>query len=121
MGKGRVLIVDDDEDLCSQLAEAMQNEGFKVNYESDPYEAKRLIDKLHFEFALMDYKMQGITGLDLLKIIKEKSPSTKVFLISGRPFIEKILFEENVAHLVSGVLQKPFELDVLLIKMKGQT
>lgn len=114
--KARVLIVDDEEDLCVQLAEALEHAGFEVTFTPDPLDAAQMIDTEAFGIILLDYKMQGMTGIDLLRAIKDKSPAAKVFMVTGRPYIEKMLVNENVAHLVTEVIPKPFDVDSLVKK-----
>ena len=119
MPNKKILVVDDDDNLCEVTAEILKDEGYLVEYTSDTTKAEELIDKDVFDLALFDYKMPHFTGADLLRKIKVKNPKTKVFIMSGRPFIERVLKEENVFDMVSGVITKPFSDTALLEKIKG--
>jgi DNA-binding NtrC family response regulator len=118
MSDKKILVVDDDENLCEVTAEILKDEGYSVEFTSDTKRAEELIDEGVFDIALFDYKMPHLTGADLLKKIKTKNPKTKVFIMSGRPFIEKVLKEEKVFDLVSGIIIKPFSDTTLLEKLK---
>ena len=113
----KILVVDDDDNLCEVTAEILKDEGYLVEYTSDTTKAEELIDKGVFDIALFDYKMPRLTGADLLRKIKAKNPKTNVFIMSGRPFIETVLKEENVYDMVSGVITKPFSEMMLLEKI----
>ena len=110
----QILIIDDDEELCDGIAEILHDEGYCVKNTSDADEAGKLIENCVFDIALVDYKMPKLTGVDVLRLIKAKNPATRVFIVSGRPFIEKLLEDEKVAHLVAGVISKPFDCQELL-------
>ena len=109
--------MDDDEELCAEMAEVLAGEGYAVKSTSDPEKGRGLIAAHAFDIALFDYKLPGTTGVELMKEVKKKDPETRVFIISGRPFIEQALEEEKVSGLVSGVIPKPFDCEVLLKKI----
>ncbi len=119
MKKIRIILIDDDETLCEGVAFILRDEGYSVMNTSSTVEGVELVEKNVFDIALIDYKMPRMTGAEFVKIIKEKNPSTKVFIVSGRPFIEKTLSEDNVFHLVEGVIMKPFREETLLEALKG--
>lgn len=115
----QILIIDDDEDLCQEIAEALRGNDYSVKSTSDPHEGKVFIDKYPFDVAFVDYKMQDLNGIDMLRIIKRKNHNTKVFIMSGRPFIKDLIEEENVANLVDGIIKKPFQEQDLLNKIEN--
>jgi DNA-binding response OmpR family regulator len=115
----RILIVDDDSELAEELAEILREEGYWVENVSDSSLGSSLIKEKKYDIYLFDYKMTGLNGIDLLKKVKEKDPRVPVFIVSGRPFVEKLLKEENVHSLVSGVIKKPFDVQELLKKIKA--
>ena len=115
----RILIVDDDAELAQELAEVLRDCGFSVDNISDSINGKTLIEQNSYDIYLLDYKMSGLNGIDLLKRIKEKNMKSLVFIVSGRPFIENVLKEENVDSLVAGVIKKPFDVEALLQTIKS--
>jgi len=116
--KKRILIVDDDAELAEEIAEILRDEGYFVDSATDSGRGEALIGKNIYDAYLFDYKMSGLTGTDLLRKAKEKDPKAAVLIISGRPFIEKLLKEEKMDHLVSSVIKKPFDAETLLDKIK---
>lgn len=115
----RVLIIDDDAELCEELQEILGDEGYDVEATTDSVKGAGLIDKDNYDIAILDFKMPHLTAVDILKQVKIRGRKTKFLLISGRPFIEKTLKEEGLSELVSGIINKPFNADVLLEKIKN--
>ncbi|MDD4899612.1 MAG: response regulator [Candidatus Omnitrophica bacterium] len=115
----KIIIVDDDAELAEEMAEILRDEGFIVENTSDTLHAEKLISSHSYDLYLLDYKMSHLSGVDLLKKIKFKDPESKVFIISGRPAIEKLLEEEKVNELVSAVFKKPFDIETLLQRIKS--
>jgi two-component system, NtrC family, nitrogen regulation response regulator GlnG len=115
----RILIVDDDAELAAEMAEVLRDQDYVVDSASDSVHGAQLICENTYDLYLLDYKMAGFTGVDLLKKIKEKKDESVIFIISGRPSIDKLLQQENVLHLVSAVIRKPFDVEVLLNKIKA--
>lgn len=115
----RIILIDDDETLCDGVAFILRDEGYSVMNTSDPIKGMELVENHIFDIALIDYKMPRLTGVEFLKRIKEKDPLTKVFIVSGKPFIENVLDEEKVSHLVEGIIKKPFKEETLLDAVKG--
>lgn len=114
----KILIVDDDRSLCEEMAEILREEGYVVDSAFDPRRGMDLIKTHVYDLCLLDYKMPDLTGIDLLREAKEKNPQTAVLIVSGRPFIEKLIEKEKATGLVSGTVQKPFEIETLLRKIR---
>jgi len=110
----RILITDDDQELCEEAADALRDAGHLTQTAYDGKTGCDYINKNSYDAIILDYKMTGLTGVDILKFIKRKNLAVKVFLVSGRPFIEKQLKEENVMGLVTRILNKPFDIARLL-------
>lgn len=117
----RIILIDDDVQLCEEVAEILRDEGYFVDNTSDEIRGEALIKDNTYDICLLDYKMQRLTGIELLKKIKEKNYQCEALIISGRPFIEKIIEEQNISHLVSGIIEKPFDIKLLLEKIKSLT
>jgi len=113
-----ILLIDDDVQLCEEVAEILRDEGYRVDNTSDETQAEILIKNNLYDICLLDYKMPRLTGIELLRKIKERNPRCAALIISGRPFIEQTIAEQNAAHLVSGIIEKPFEIKNLLDKIK---
>ncbi|MBF0484081.1 MAG: response regulator [Candidatus Omnitrophica bacterium] len=116
MGK-KILIIDDDDDLSREMADILRDEGHTVD--TRLYKPEELPEfKPHkYEIIILDFKMPGITGADILRTIPENHAGTKILLISGRPFVEKILKETGQFGKVVEIISKPFSIQNLLKKI----
>ncbi|MBF0522884.1 MAG: response regulator [Candidatus Omnitrophica bacterium] len=113
----KILLIDDNEELCDELANLFREEGLLVDNASDSAKGAVLIENNRYDGGIFDYKMKGLTGIDLLKRIKSVNPQCVVFIISGLASIETILQQENVMDLVAGIIKKPFEIEMLIQMM----
>jgi two-component system response regulator (stage 0 sporulation protein F) len=118
MDNMRLLLVDDDIELGLELTDLLTQEGYLVTTISDTTEAVKVIESQEHDINILDFKMPGLNGIDLVKKIKQKNPNTKVIMVTGRPFIEKLIKEENVSDLIDGLIGKPFKIEELFEQIK---
>jgi DNA-binding response OmpR family regulator len=119
MEKKKILIIDDDAELGDEMAEFLAAEGYSADNISDGLHGLELIRKNSYDIFLLDYKMKDITGVDLLKVIKQRDPNAAIFFISGKPGLESILKTENLLDVIKGIIEKPFDTRSLLDKIKS--
>lgn len=110
----RVLIIDDDRELCEELSELLKEEGFEVAYALKPSEGKALLFSGSFDVLLLDFRMPQMDGVEFLGMMRGKTKGLKIFLMSGSLHVRTLLEEMGCADLVAGVLSKPFEIDKFL-------
>ncbi len=79
----RILIVDDDQGMRDYLEIMLSREGYDVNTAPGGKEALTLCRKRKFDLVITDLKMSGMTGIDLLKSLKDISPEIMTILITG--------------------------------------
>lgn len=113
----RVLIIDDDKELCEELSELLKSEGYDVTCASDSLRGEAMTRCLDFDAIILDSKMPSVTGLDILERMKAESVKNKVIMVSGKPFLEKELKDRGLYGVVSAVLGKPIDFDLLLEKL----
>jgi two-component system response regulator (stage 0 sporulation protein F) len=114
-----VLIIDDDPELCEEIMDIFKDEGYDAVCTLDPYEGVSIIEKDAHDVILLDYKMPGLTGVDILKRIRNKNLQAKIFIVSGRPFVEKLIKEEGLSGMIVAVIPKPIDLNDLLEKVRA--
>ena len=110
----KILIVDDDQGICNALAILLREEGYCVDETTDSHKAADFIKKNKYDVCLFDYKMKGLHGIELLKIVKNINPISSVFIISAMLDIEELCRKEMKAGLIAGIIGKPFDVDALL-------
>jgi putative nucleotidyltransferase with HDIG domain len=79
----RVLIVDDQPDICRLMTRALESEGYVCRSTTDPEVARELLGREGFDLLVADITMPGIDGLELLAAAREAKPGCKVILITG--------------------------------------
>jgi DNA-binding NtrC family response regulator len=110
----KILIIDDDKEFCEELAEILKDESYSVRMANDGLQGERLLREEPFDLVLLDFKMPGLNGVEMIKKIKEMNAKTRAFLISGRPFIDKVLEEEKISRLIEGFMSKPLDIEKFL-------
>lgn len=112
----RVLLVDDEQEFLDSLAERMQSRGMNVSKASTPAEAILKAEKESFDAVVLDLKMAGMDGLEVLRIIKEKRPEIQVILLTGHATVEAGVQAMKLGAL--DFVEKPANLAELTKKIK---
>lgn len=107
-----LLVVDDDETLRERLARAFRARGFDVRTAADADEAMALVRADSPEMAVIDLRMPGRSGLDLLKEIRAHDPGTRVLVLTGYGSIATAV--EATRQGAVGYLPKPADADEIL-------
>jgi DNA-binding NtrC family response regulator len=113
--KAKVLLVDDEEDFLSTLAERLEARGLKVNAVTSGEEAVAKADAQSFDLIVLDLAMPGIDGLETLKRIKAKQPDAEIIILSGQGSIKTSI--EAMKLGAEDFLQKPVDITELLDKI----
>lgn len=112
-----ILLVDDDEVLRERLATAIRARGYEVRTAGSTDEALREVAKESPEMAVLDLKMPGGSGLDLLKELRRADPHTRVLMLTGYGSIATAV--EAVREGAVGYLPKPADADEILAALAG--
>jgi two-component system response regulator YesN len=107
--KGSILVVDDDSKALEEMAEALKDFGLTVYTAVNEAVALELALKHRPDFVIMDYLLQGYTGLEAIKEIHKVLPETKVIMISAFDDLFRIVTSTNSS--VIAVLKKPILID----------
>ena len=111
----RILIVDDEESQRRQLAGFLKKQGFSVTTAESGPEAISLCRDKSFEIALIDLKMPGMDGIELLRKLKESSPEIQVIMMTAYGSVETAVEAMRLGayHYVN----KPVNLDELKLNI----
>jgi DNA-binding NtrC family response regulator len=84
----RIAILDDEPIVCERLKPALEKAGFSVEAFTNGQDVIDRFTKSRFDVLVTDLKMQKPDGLEVMKFVKEKSPATKVIIITGYATVE---------------------------------
>jgi DNA-binding response OmpR family regulator len=115
----KVLLIDDDEELCDELSEVLSGEGYEVSVVFDGLQGKELVEKSAFDILLLDMKLPGLSGREILESVRKTNPKLKILILSGSPTIQRVLKEDSTLTKADGLMNKPFEVTTLLKKIEG--
>lgn len=79
----KILIIDDDKDLCFVLKRFLSKHGFEVIEATSGKAALEILEGLEPDLILCDFRLEDMSGSSILKKIKEKNPSVPVIIITG--------------------------------------
>lgn len=79
----RLLIIDDEEDICDLIAEIGERNGFKTLTISNAETVSKILDDFLPDVIMLDLMMPGTDGVELLRLLSEKARSAQLCLISG--------------------------------------
>ena len=101
-----ILVIDDEEAIRDACSQVLKKEGYSVKTAEDGIEGLELFRKEFFHAVLLDLKLPGIDGMDILSLIKEEQPKTQVIIITGFASIDSAV--EAMQRGASDYLPKPF-------------
>lgn len=110
--KPNLLLVDDDETFCRVLAAALERRGFAVSIAHTVGEGLDAAEKESPEFAVVDLKMPGPSGLELVKKLKEHDPHTKIVVLTGYASVATAV--EAIKLGATHYLTKPADADEIV-------
>lgn len=109
--KGTLLIVDDDIAVRSVVARKMQTQGYECMMASDGTEALEKVSTHNFDLVLLDLKMPGPSGMEVLPQIVAEHPDVGVLMVTAVSDTETAV--EAMKLGACDYVTKPFNLDVL--------
>ena len=115
--KGRVFLLDDDQLIVSMLARALKKEGYEVQAETDSREVVEKIRSTAPDVALLDIKLPGKSGIDILKELTDQGIRTQVVMLTSDDTAETAVKAMKLGAV--DYLTKPFDLDEVKIVIKG--
>jgi len=79
----RILVVDDDKDMCHLISEILREESYEVNISYNGEDALSKIKENSYDLVILDYKLFGISGIGVLEKARQVKPLIKVIMISA--------------------------------------
>lgn len=122
--KKNILITDDDKEMCEEIAEILIDEGYGAETACNGLDCIRLIGKNKYDLLLLDLKMPGLNGFEVLKKVKNEFKGLKIIVLTGRPLNDSMAYENDnqeefgTLKLADAILNKPYDIEILLSKIR---
>ncbi len=108
----KLLIVDDESRFLEAIATRLRKRGFDVKTATNGHDAIALAREEKFDIALLDLKMPGMDGKELLRVLKQEHEFLEAVILTGHGSLESAVELTKLGAF--GYLPKPYELDKLL-------
>ncbi len=105
----RMLIIDDEEIVLESCRKIFSSEGFDVVITTSPHEGLKLASDSSFDVILVDWKMPGFDGMDVVEELDRRTPDSAVVMISGYPTVGRAA--EAMKRGAMDYVPKPFTPD----------
>ena len=113
----RILVADDEESIRWVLSKTLMKQGFSVDLAKDGSQASNMVQQNQYDMAILDIKMPGIDGLELLKQFRANYPDIIIIIMTAEATMQHaVVAMKNGAY---DYLTKPFDLtalDAIIIK-----
>jgi DNA-binding NtrC family response regulator len=116
--KGRILVVDDEANARTALAELLRDEGYSIETAADGFKALPKLEEFAPDLLLTDLRMPGMDGLELMRKARELDPEMVVVLMTAHGAVDSA-----VAAMRQGAadyLAKPINMDELVIVLERE-
>jgi DNA-binding NtrC family response regulator len=111
-----LLIVDDDKDFLGTIAERLGMREFNVTTATEGTLAIKAAKKGNFDVAIVDMKMPGMDGMELLQILKKKHKFLEVIILTGYVSIDSAVEATKLGAY--SYMEKPYDFEKLLTTLK---
>ena len=102
----KILIADDEREITDNLLEFLQRKGYSADVAYDGKQALDLIKEKEYDVVFLDHNMPELTGLEIVKFVKENQKNTKTVMLTGYPLMEDF-FAKAVG--ADEYLDKPYQ------------
>lgn len=113
--KIKVLLVDDENEFVDTLAQRLDLRDISVTASYSGESAMGLAEKIDFDVIVLDVQMPGISGIDVLKQLKQTKPNTPVIMLTGEATVENAI--QGMKLGAFDFLMKPTDTDQLTKKI----
>jgi len=116
MERVKILLVDDDQDFLSVIKKRLAKRGYAVQTVSIGLEVFEKLQTQNIQVVVLDIKMPGMNGIEILKEIKMRFPLVQVIMLTGVPTVGCAVDSLKLGAL--NYLIKPVDFEELLQKIK---
>ncbi|MBI5418181.1 response regulator [Candidatus Poribacteria bacterium] len=115
--KIKILVIDDDRDICENLVKIFSYEGYIVKCSFNGINALKMISSENFNIIILDLKMPKIDGEEVLKNIAKLNKDIGIIILTGYPSVESAV--NTLKNQAMDYITKPFKNDDLIKVVKS--
>jgi two-component system, probable response regulator PhcQ len=104
----RILIVDDEENVCHALRRSLRKEGYELFFGHEPAEGLELLKKQPVDIVISDHLMPNMTGLEFLKLVRDRYPDVLRLMLTGHADMQTAIDAINQGNIYR-FLTKPWD------------
>jgi len=116
MEKKRILVVDDDEEVCNSFKQLLELRGYSVDVAKTGREAIEKSNANFYNLALLDIRLPDMDGTELLTKMRDTIPKMVKIMVTGYPALDNV--KDAINKGANGYIVKPAEIDELLRTVK---
>ncbi|KPU43770.1 sporulation initiation phosphotransferase F [Oxobacter pfennigii] len=111
-----LLVIDDEKNIRIMLAKCLESEGYKVDWTEDGIKGLELFGANKYDVVLLDMKMPGLSGIEVLKKLKEIDKDISVIMMTAYGTIESAVEAMKLGAV--DYIKKPFAPDIIRSEVK---
>jgi DNA-binding NtrC family response regulator len=104
----KILIVDDEENVCNALRRSLRSPSYEIHTSTDPRQALELVKVHKFDLILSDHLMPHLTGLQFLKLVRDRHPDSLRMMLTGHSDMQTAIEAINHGDIYR-FLTKPWD------------
>jgi DNA-binding NtrC family response regulator len=104
----KILIVDDEENVCNALRRSLRKEGYELQFANEPAQALEILKTNRFDLVLSDHLMPNMTGLEFLKLVRDRYPDSMRMMLTGHADMQTAIDAINHGEIYR-FLTKPWD------------
>lgn len=113
----RILLVDDEEGFVQVLAKRLRKRSFEVLTAGSGADAIKLLRGREVDIAVVDFKMEGLDGIEVLKVFKMMAPEMPVIMLTGHGC--QAAAADGERYGAADYLSKPYHFEDLVTKIQS--
>lgn len=111
----KILIVDDESAVRESLEELLRMENFQAESAGSGEEALKVLSEVKYDLVLLDIKMPGIDGVEVMRQIKKYHPDTRIIIITGYGSLDSAI--ESIRSGAQDYMLKPYTAEDILLSV----
>ncbi len=111
-----IMVVDDEQSMCEFLEIIFLRAGYRVSWFTDAFAAVTSLETESYDLVISDLKMPSMSGLELLRTVKKKTPATEIIMITAFASTTSVI--EAMKNGAFDYISKPFKVDEILLTVE---